>query len=203
MSLVFPVLIRNIKYIRSSIKLKSNVNYSFTSTISVPSKLVCSIFKILSLYFILSIYIKQLIKPKFIHTTKYRLYNEQNKPFLDNPFENDLLGYHEAVSQAMLDLTERCEAIEELIDSADFDVTEKDGVFTMKLGSKGTYVINKQTPTRQLWFSSPVSGPKRYNYDIKTKKWRNNKDGHDMYDLLTKEIQSLLGIEWSMYENEK
>lgn len=123
-----------------------------------------------------------------------------NKPFLENPFENDLFGYHLAVSQAMLDLTERCEAIEELVDIDEFDVTEKDGVFTMKLGPKGTYVINKQTPTRQLWFSSPVSGPKRYNYDIKTKKWRDSKDGSDMYEQLTKEIQSLLGIEWSMYK---
>ena len=30
------------------------------------------------------------------------------------------------------------------------------GVLTVKLGQKGTYVINKQTPNRQIWMSSPV-----------------------------------------------
>jgi frataxin len=32
----------------------------------------------------------------------------------------------------------------------------QDGVLTIRLGDKGTYVINKQTPNRQLWFSSPI-----------------------------------------------
>lgn len=30
------------------------------------------------------------------------------------------------------------------------------GVLTVKLGKHGTYVINKQTPNRQMWMSSPV-----------------------------------------------
>jgi len=30
------------------------------------------------------------------------------------------------------------------------------GVLTVKLGRRGTYVINKQTPNRQIWLSSPV-----------------------------------------------
>ena len=30
------------------------------------------------------------------------------------------------------------------------------GVLTLRLGDKGTYVINKQTPNRQIWFSSPI-----------------------------------------------
>ncbi len=30
------------------------------------------------------------------------------------------------------------------------------GVLTVKLGKLGTYVINKQTPNRQIWWSSPI-----------------------------------------------
>lgn len=30
------------------------------------------------------------------------------------------------------------------------------GVLTVRMGPKGTYVINKQTPARQIWLSSPV-----------------------------------------------
>ena len=29
-------------------------------------------------------------------------------------------------------------------------------VLTLKVGPLGTYVINKQTPNRQIWLSSPV-----------------------------------------------
>lgn len=32
-------------------------------------------------------------------------------------------------------------------------------VLTLKLGELGTYVLNKQTPNRQLWLSSPVRYP--------------------------------------------
>lgn len=28
----------------------------------------------------------------------------------------------------------------------------------------GIYVLNKQPPNRQIWLSSPISGPKRYDY---------------------------------------
>lgn len=30
----------------------------------------------------------------------------------------------------------------------------------------GTYVINKQPPNKQIWLSSPKTGPKRYDYVI-------------------------------------
>jgi frataxin-like iron-binding protein CyaY len=35
-------------------------------------------------------------------------------------------------------------------------VSLQQGVLTVRLGKHGTYVINKQTPNRQIWLSSPV-----------------------------------------------
>lgn len=43
-------------------------------------------------------------------------------------------------------------------------VVSQQGVLTVRLGELGTYVINKQTPNRQIWMSSPVSGPMRYDW---------------------------------------
>lgn len=35
----------------------------------------------------------------------------------------------------------------------------------MSLGpNRGTYVINRQIPNKQIWLSSPKSGPKRYDF---------------------------------------
>uniref|UniRef100_A0AAA9TRJ4 Frataxin n=1 Tax=Bos taurus TaxID=9913 RepID=A0AAA9TRJ4_BOVIN len=42
----------------------------------------------------------------------------------------------------------------------DYDVSFGSGVLTVKLGGDlGTYVINKQTPNKQIWLSSPSSCP--------------------------------------------
>ena len=48
----------------------------------------------------------------------------------------------------------------------EMDVTNASGVITFNTGEKGTFVINKQTPNRQVWLSSPLSGPKRYRFDF-------------------------------------
>ncbi|KAL8627167.1 hypothetical protein Q9189_007125 [Teloschistes chrysophthalmus] len=38
------------------------------------------------------------------------------------------------------------------------------GVLTLAFPPIGTYVLNKQPPNKQIWLSSPKSGPKRYDY---------------------------------------
>ena len=67
---------------------------------------------------------------------------------------------------------ETLEGIQDAIDAAleekgvpDFEVTLASGVLTLVFPPHGTWVINKQTPNRQLWWSSPMSGPRRYEYD--------------------------------------
>lgn len=37
---------------------------------------------------------------------------------------------------------------------------------TITVVGKGTYVINKQPPNKQIWLSSPLSGPKRYDFCV-------------------------------------
>ena len=65
------------------------------------------------------------------------------------------------------------------------------GVLTAQLGSLGTYVINKQTPNRQIWMSSPVSGPVRY--DLTGGQWVYNRDGHELHARLREELTELVG----------
>jgi frataxin len=63
---------------------------------------------------------------------------------------------------------------------------------------QGTYVINKQPPNKQIWLSSPTSGPKRYDYvvtsegqdskqDTATAGWVYLRDGTYLNELLHKE----------------
>ena len=71
------------------------------------------------------------------------------------------------------------------------------------LRDKGTYVLNKQPPNRQIWLSSPESGPKRYDWVIRGESmehkhggetsgdWVYLRDGSSLVDLMKVE----LGIE--------
>lgn len=65
--------------------------------------------------------------------------------------------------ETLLNLTDYLDSLpEKLKCSPDYDISYAMGVLTAFIGPDlGTYVINKQTPNRQLWLSSPVSGPKR------------------------------------------
>lgn len=54
-------------------------------------------------------------------------------------------------------------------DSADNSANilhSQSGVMTITHSDKGTYVINKQPPNKQIWLSSPISGPKRYDWCV-------------------------------------
>lgn len=98
------------------------------------------------------------------------------------------------------------------------------GVLKIDLGEDGTWVINRQIPNRQLWWSSPIryalstklsikcchgsltlcllmcvyvadSGPRRYEYEAETGTWRNTRDGTELMELLRNEIFEASGIE--------
>ncbi|XP_054842960.1 frataxin, mitochondrial [Eublepharis macularius] len=73
----------------------------------------------------------------------------------------------------------------------DYDVSFGTGVLTVKLGGNmGTYVINKQTPNKQIWLSSPTSGPKRYDWTGEN--WVYSHDGVSLHELLAKELSAAL-----------
>lgn len=65
---------------------------------------------------------------------------------------------------------------------------------TVQLGEPyGTYVINRQTPNKQIWLSSPISGPKRY--DFNSSKWIYKHDGVSLHELLTSELTNIFLVE--------
>ncbi|KAG7308262.1 hypothetical protein JYU34_006941 [Plutella xylostella] len=91
-----------------------------------------------------------------------------------------------------------CDYFEELVESAPHlkgaDITFSDGVLTVDLGpSYGTYVINRQTPNKQVWLSSPTSGPKRYDLVLKNGGyWLYKHDGITLHQLLQTEISEIV-----------
>jgi frataxin len=67
------------------------------------------------------------------------------------------------------------------------EVVYASGVLTLKLPPHGTWVINKQSATQQIWWSSPLSGPKRFEYADYA--WWSTKDGLNLERQLAQELQ--------------
>ncbi|KAJ7783534.1 Frataxin [Mycena maculata] len=86
-------------------------------------------------------------------------------------------------------------ALENLVDhlgNPTYEVEYHSGVLTLQLGDKGTYVINKQPPNKQIWLSSPFSGPKRYDYHVGSNAWVYSRDGQSLSELLNRELSDAL-----------
>lgn len=66
------------------------------------------------------------------------------------------------------------------------EVVLASGVLTLKLPPHGTWVINKQSTTQQIWWSSPLSGPKRFEFADGA--WWSTKDGLNMNSQLAQEL---------------
>ncbi|EKM60888.1 uncharacterized protein PHACADRAFT_82303 [Phanerochaete carnosa HHB-10118-sp] len=99
--------------------------------------------------------------------------------------------YHElsdATMEVMLD------SLENVLDeeaNPDYEVDYSSGVLTLRLGENGTYVINKQPPNKQIWLSSPTSGPKRYDYVPEKDQWIYLREGRSLGQLLSEELGSI------------
>ena len=101
--------------------------------------------------------------------------------FDDAAFE----GISEATLEYISDYMDQC--IDAYATATDnFDVVLSQGVLTVKCGSHGTYVINKQGPNKQIWLSSPSSGPKRYDWHMEESQWQYRED--TLTSLLTEEF---------------
>ncbi|KAF7038115.1 hypothetical protein CFC21_048338 [Triticum aestivum] len=101
--------------------------------------------------------------------------------------------FHKLADDTIHDLLEKLEEYGDSQQMDGFDIDYGNQVLTLRLGDLGTYVVNKQTPNRQIWLSSPVSGPARFDWDAATDSWVYRRTGVNLMRLLEKEIGELCG----------
>ncbi|PVH75907.1 Frataxin, partial [Cadophora sp. DSE1049] len=105
--------------------------------------------------------------------------------------------YHELSDAYLNGLIEKLEQLQE--EREEVDVEYSAGVLTLAFPPNGTYVLNKQPPNKQIWLSSPLTGPKRYDYVLLSEgqdakegtgrgEWVYLRDGSSLTELLEKEI---------------
>ncbi|KAL1341300.1 hypothetical protein HN51_027786 [Arachis hypogaea] len=101
--------------------------------------------------------------------------------------------FHKLADSTIHSLQEKLEDYGDDVEVDGFDIDYGNDVLTVKLGNLGTYVLNKQTPNRQLWLSSPVSGPSRFDWDRGSKVWIYRRNKANLYEVLETELEQLCG----------
>ncbi|KAI4751202.1 frataxin [Aureobasidium sp. EXF-3400] len=81
---------------------------------------------------------------------------------INEPTPIEIEEYHERADHYLEELVSRAEELAE--EKEGIDVEYSAGVLNIVYPPNGTYVVNKQPPTKQIWLSSPISGPKRFDW---------------------------------------
>jgi len=112
--------------------------------------------------------------------------------------------YHQHADVYLQELVDRLEQEQEK--RQDLEVEYSAGVLEVAIVSKGTYVLNKQPPNKQIWLSSPLSGPKRFDWVVVGESmhqkegagvgdWIYLRDGTSLTTILKKELGIELGVD--------
>ncbi|KMT16993.1 hypothetical protein BVRB_2g041980 [Beta vulgaris subsp. vulgaris] len=101
--------------------------------------------------------------------------------------------FHRLADSTIHHLLEKLEEYGDTVEIDGFDVDYGNGVLTLKLGNSGTYVVNKQTPNRQIWLSSPVSGPSRFDWDPASQAWVYRRNTANLSVILESELEQVFG----------
>jgi frataxin len=73
------------------------------------------------------------------------------------------------------------------------DVELVGGILTLELEAGGIYQINKHSPNREIWLSSPVSGAWHFGWNEADGVWRSTRGAERLEDLLGRELSQALG----------
>lgn len=77
------------------------------------------------------------------------------------------------------------ETIEEADPEGAIDIDLNAGILTLDT-EHGIFVINKQSAAKEIWLSSPISGP--YHFVPKNRAWV-SRTGADLFAVLTEELK--------------
>ena len=100
--------------------------------------------------------------------------------------------FDDQADEFLEDLMDDLEVLESTA-GPEFEIDYAMGVLTLVLNVDTTYVINKQRPNRQVWMSSPTSGPRRFELDEEDgNAWVDVRSRDNLLDVMKGELKELV-----------
>ena len=116
--------------------------------------------------------------------TSIMMHSETNFPFTQTQ-------YLQAINRVVDKITEKLDGINDdcssELEDKEIDMEVEgghDGVINVKISKAGkdyVFVISRQTPARELWLSSALSGPWHYRYDHVKDDWNCTREGEEKF----------------------
>ena len=79
-------------------------------------------------------------------------------------------------------------------DPDDVDYSTADGSVTMEFPDGAKFILSRQSATKQVWLAAGARGF-HYTYDASHDGWRDDKDGHELYQKLAEVVGEKIGRE--------
>ena len=91
-------------------------------------------------------------------------------------------------------LTVFLDGLEEADSVGVLDIECQSGVLTVVLPQGRTLVVSKHTPSKQIWYSSPVLGGLHFPFDEQAQKWILT-DGRELSQVFSSEVFAMSSVE--------
>jgi CyaY protein len=85
---------------------------------------------------------------------------------------------------------ERVQAWLEDFDPDELDYRGADGVLKLEFADGQVFVLNRQAGNHQMWLAA---GVRAWHYDWDGQDWRDDRDGHELFENLSKLVSEKLG----------
>ena len=80
----------------------------------------------------------------------------------------------------------------EAFDPDEVDFSPADGVLTIEFADGVRFVLNRQAAAEQMWLAAGARAW-HYDWDAKSERWSNDRDGHDLYERLSEAVSEKIG----------
>lgn len=94
-------------------------------------------------------------------------------------------NFDNIAEQLLLELANKIESQDH---EYQIDVDYSNEVLTLDIDDN-IFVVNKQSPAREIWLASPVSGP--YHFKEEKGQWI-DKDNNNLHNILSRELSNLI-----------
>ena len=95
--------------------------------------------------------------------------------------------FHQVADRTLQNLFDEVSVLEDSIETVDINLHH--GVLAVDFYELGeTWVVNKQIANQQIWWSSPRSGPMRFEYDMDQEEWLSSRSKQTLSKLIQEEI---------------
>mmetsp|Transcript_5083 Transcript_5083/g.11267 ORF Transcript_5083/g.11267 Transcript_5083/m.11267 type:complete len:208 (+) Transcript_5083:85-708(+) len=102
-------------------------------------------------------------------------------------------AFHEVADETLENVFEALGEAED--EGCAMEVSISQGVLNVVTEEHGSWVLNKQAPNQQIWWSSPLSGPMRFEFVASRGAWVGTRADVELIGLLHDEFSETMGVD--------